>query len=39
MKETCPACGSLILLDNVENAVCGNGHSWSMLSCLISVGP
>lgn len=37
MKEICPACDSLILLENVENAVCGNGHSWSTLFCLISV--
>ena len=35
MKETCPACDGLILLENVENAVCGNGHTWSTLFCLI----
>jgi Putative zinc-finger of transcription factor IIIC complex len=30
-SESCPACGTEILLESGAHAVCANGHTWGMI--------
>jgi general transcription factor 3C protein 4 len=35
LKETCPACGVEVQLQDITSAVCANGHTWRT-SCLFA---